>query len=195
MKTPQVIEGLFSSHIHDEIKDFITNYSRYLPLPIDEIFQRRYVNDVPFFENIHQQLAPYASELFGQKVKPSYSFMSMYYNGGRCPLHIDRKQCRFTIDYLVQQSADATWPICISDELTDVERESIHPTEMSFLDNEPGMQDVIDGRSWTTVDLRPNDAVCYSGTHSWHYRPTILKGTADLVFFHFVPEDFVGSLK
>jgi hypothetical protein len=52
----------------------------------------------------------------------------------------------------------------------------------------------IDQENWHTVLLNPNDAVCYSGTHSWHYRSERLKGKADLVFFHFVPVAFDGPL-
>ena len=48
--------------------------------------------------------------------------------------------------------------------------------------------------TFAKVELRPNDAVLYSGTHQWHYRDRIPSGTADLAFFHFVPEAFSGSL-
>jgi hypothetical protein len=62
----------------------------------------------------------------------------------------------------------------------------------------PTSQDDIDARigkeTWHRVLLQPNEAVCYSGTNSWHYRPERLRGTADLVFFHFVPIDFDGPL-
>jgi hypothetical protein len=60
--------------------------------------------------------------------------------------------------------------------------------------SEEDKQNRIANDEWTTVNLMPNDAVCYSGTHSWHYRSQRLNGTADLVFFHFVPVDFAGSL-
>ena len=53
---------------------------------------------------------------------------------------------------------------------------------------------IIDREEWSTALLEENDAVLYSGTHSWHYRSERLQGTADLVFFHFVPEDFDGPL-
>lgn len=195
MKKPHVIQGLFAEDIHSEIKEFVTNYSKYLAAPKDDLFQRYYKNDVPFFENIHQQLTKFASEIFQTEVKPSYSFLSMYHNGGTCPLHIDRRQCRFTIDYLIQQDSTEPWPICISDELTDVEVEAIDVPDKGFSRGEPGWDRVIAEHQWTTVNLNPNDAVCYSGTNSWHYRPEILNGTADLVFFHFVPVEFTGSLK
>lgn len=154
-------------------------------------FGRRYAHNVGFFVGIHHQLKDYASELFGEKVKPSYVFLSMYDKGGQCPLHIDRPQCRYTIDYLIQQEQDDPWPIAIGPQMSDEVVLTIKDTHPTTIESR---QSVIDSVDWTTANLRPNDAVCYSGTNAWHYRPEPSKGTADLVFFHFVPEAFRGSL-
>ena len=154
-------------------------------------FVRTYIHNNSFFSDIHHQLTEFASDAFRQKVKPSYNFLSMYKDNGICPLHIDRPQCRFTIDYLIHQTSSQPWPICVSQNLTDAERDAVtngHPTEQKEIEA------IISSHSWTTIELQPNDAVLYSGTHSWHYRPIRLRGTADLVFFHFVPEDFDGPL-
>jgi len=156
-------------------------------------FVRTYAHNVPFFVHIHQQLQSLASEIFNEPVKPSYCFLSMYKENGICPLHIDRPQCRYTIDYLIRQDQQEPWPIHISDPMSDEERTAIDDSGSGH-----PIGDEIDERiakeNWHTVLLKPNDAVCYSGTHSWHYRSERLKGNADLIFFHFVPVAFDGPL-
>lgn len=195
---PLVVKNLFDSQTHETILRFMDNFLPIIPLSSDRRepdspskFGRRYGHNIPFFVNIHHQLVEYASSLFGEKVKPSYVFLSLYDDGGQCPLHIDRPQCRYTIDYLIRQEHDEPWPIAIGPQMLDAERELItdgHP-------NKPEeRQNIIDSVDWTTCNLTPNDAVCYSGTNSWHYRPTKSRGTADLVFFHFVKENFQGDL-
>lgn len=81
--------------------------------PLEDRFNRWYLHNVPLIKNLHQggALQRLACEVFGESVQPSYSFLSMYGPDGVCPVHIDRPQCRFTIDLLVSGGED--WPIYI----------------------------------------------------------------------------------
>lgn len=195
---PVVVQDLFDKETVATIERFMDNWLPTIPLSSDlhlpdssTKFGRRYANNLAFFVNIHHQLTDYASDLFGEKVKPSYVFLSMYEPGGQCPLHIDRPQCRYTIDYLIRQEQTDPWPICIGPQMTDKEIELIeakHPT------NDDEFHNVVSSVEWSTAMLNPNDAVCYSGTHAWHYRPKPSSGKVDLAFFHFVPEAFCGPL-
>lgn len=194
---PIVVRDLFDKETYNTIIKFMDNWIPTIPLASDRSeqdqsskFGRRYGHNLGFFVSIHHQLTDYASELFGEKVKPSYNFLSMYDKDGQCPLHIDRPQCRYTIDYLIRQEQEDPWPIAIGPQMSDKEVTSI--SNAFPLDGE--RQAVIDSVDWTVCNLRPNDAVCYSGTNAWHYRPTKSDGSADLVFFHFVPEKFNGPL-
>lgn len=196
---PVVVRNLFEPTTHNKIVEYVNNVVPLLPVQSDlhepnstARFGRRYANDLPFFAEIHHQLAEYASTMFGEKVKPSYNFLSMYETGGQCPLHIDRPQCRYTIDYLIRQEGSKSWPIRIADQMTD---DQLADTQISFPETDGEHHEIVKNNKWTECLLKPNDAVCYSGTHAWHYRPTQSAGKADLVFFHFVPVSFDGSLQ
>lgn len=191
---PAVVRELFDTDTHKAICDFLDERVPLMSVGVDEgEFVRTYAHNVPFFVGIHRQLTEFASDLFGEAVKPSYVFLSMYQDNGTCPLHIDRPQCRYTIDYLIRQTQPEPWPICIGDHMTDEQRQAFDEAG----EGHPKGDDIqarIEQENWHTVLLNPNDAVCYSGTHSWHYRPERLRGTADLAFFHFVPVGFDGPL-
>ena len=196
---PLVLRELFDKETHGTIVRYVNEFVPLFPLASDRKdpdspgkFGRRYAHNLPFLVDIHYQLAEYASDLFGEKVKPSYVLLSMYDKGGRCPLHIDRPQCHYTIDYLIQQEASEPWPISIGRQMTDKQRDAI---EIQHPSTDEEIQAVINSQEWTDCLLNPNDATCYSGTNAWHYRPTASLGTADMAFFHFVPEGFRGSLK
>lgn len=195
---PIVVRDLFDTDTYKTIIQFMDNWLPTIPMLSDrhetdpyEKFGRRYRQNLPFFVSIHHQLTDYASDLFGEKVKPSYVFLSMYDKGGQCPLHIDRPQCRYTIDYLIRQEQKDPWPIAIGPQMVDEEKNTIKVSHPKTVEER---QSVIDSVDWTICNLNPNDAVCYSGTNAWHYRPTKSDGSADLVFFHFVPEKFNGPL-
>ncbi len=160
----------------------------------DKDFVRRYAHNVPYFVNIHRQLTEFASEQFGEPLKPSYVFLSLYEDGGICPLHIDRPQCYRTIDYLIQQDQAEPWPIRIGEPMSDEQRQALDESGAGHPQTEGEIADRIAAETWTDALLEPNDAVLYSGTHQWHYRPERLRGRADLVFFHFVPANFDGPL-
>lgn len=192
---PVVLRSLFDDATHQAIQTFLDERVPLMSLALDETdFVRTYANNVPFFVAIHRQLAETASEIFGEPVKPSYVFLSMYQDNGICPLHIDRPQCRYTIDYLIRQTQPEPWPILIGEHMTDDERQAFDESGEGHPDSPEKIEARIAAETWSRIDLAPNDAVCYSGTHSWHYRPDRLQGTADLAFFHFVPVAFDGPL-
>lgn len=194
----QVFRNLFEPHLVSGIKTFFDDVLRYVPLEDDAhlngtplYFNRSAGHNIPFFVEIHKQLTELASTFFGEKVKPSYSYLSRYNANGVCPLHIDRDQCRYTIDYLIQQEQPEPWPIRIGNTISDAERDAL---EIRHVSNSDEYNTILNQYSWTEVLLNPNDAVAYSGTHSWHYRPEPSAGKVDLVFFHFVPVKFDGPL-
>jgi hypothetical protein len=190
-----VARQLFDPITHEALKAFIRDRVPMMSVGVDDKdFVRRYAHNVPYFVNIHRQLTDFASEQFGEPLKPSYSFLSMYDDNGICPLHIDRPQCYRTIDYLIQQDQAEPWPIRIGEPMSDEQRQALDESGAGHPNSDDEIADRIAAETWTDVLLEPNDAVLYSGTHQWHYRPERLKGRADLVFFHFVKADFEGPL-
>ena len=185
--------GVFSREVHQKMIEYLDEQVPFLSVGLDDDnFTRRYIHNDSFFAHVHGQLSEFASERVGKKLIPSYSFLSMYDENGVCPLHIDRPQCHFTLDYLIRQSPTEAWPIYIADPMDDDQRDATdrnkHP------DTAEEIEKVKASAHWNQVDLLPNDAVIYSGTNSWHYRDRLQEGTADLVFFHFVEEGFDGDL-
>lgn len=167
----RLIKNIFSDKFL-EIKnhvDIVSGAMRRTPPHDQNIFFRWEVHNEPFLREIHlsKELLTLANEIFPEPVKPSYCFISMYADNGICPGHTDRPQCVYTIDLCVNQLKP--WPIYVGkDENDKVGTEFIH---------------------------EEGDAVCYSGTGQWHYRNRMEPGNKlDMVFFHFVPINFEGSL-
>lgn len=192
-----IVRSLFDEETHRQLIEHLNSDSVLACLSSDlgastyrYSFSRSYAHNLKFLVETHRQLTDFACEVIGEKVKPSYAFLSIYNSKGKCPLHVDRPQCRWTIDYMIEQDVDEPWPIWISEPLTEHERRR----DTYEIETEAQAEQVIATHHWASVTLEPNDAVIYSGTHQWHYRRPISGRSCSLAFFHFVPEDFDGPL-
>jgi hypothetical protein len=116
----------------------------------------------------HHQLTDAISEIVGEKVKPSYTYLVSYQGGAELEKHVDREQCEFTLSLLIDYppERDSQWPLCI----------------------EAG------GR---TVELTQNigEGLLFRGCELPHFRPKLPQGcTSTSMLLHYVREDFAGSL-
>lgn len=149
----------------------------------NELFKRQGFHNDPFFAKIHQDIfSPIVQKKVGKILKPSYNFLAFYHmNEGICPVHLDRPQCYITLDICLNQKK--IWPLYIN-----VDRHE-------FID--PEDSDLIEKikKESQQFDLNPGDGLIYSGTEQPHWRNKIdTDNYCHLVFFHFVPEAFVGEL-
>ncbi len=129
-------------------------------------FNRKQVHNQPLFRALQILMVPRLEELLERPLLATYSFVSIYEAGkGKCPKHIDRPQCRYTLDLCIDQKIP--WAFHAKTE---------------------------DGRE-RRFSMNPGDAILLSGTHHEHWRPDMqLDNFCDLAFFHFVDKDFTGDL-
>jgi hypothetical protein len=132
---------------------------------------RRYVayND-PVARFFHQQIAATLSAVAGERLKPSYVYMASYLSGAELKKHTDREQCEFSVtlclDFSPEPALETPWPIHL---------------------------DTCNGT--VTVYQALGDGLAYRGTRLPHYRSQLDEGrTSTSIFFHYVAEDFTGSL-
>ena len=132
---------------------------------------RRYcAHNEPVARFFHHQIAATLSAVAGQPLKPSYVYFASYLSGAELKKHTDREQCDFSITFCLDFSPEpelaTPWPIS--------------------LDKPTGA---------VTVYQALGDGLAYRGTRLPHYRGVLGEGqTSTSIFFHYVREDFSGSL-
>ncbi len=142
-------------------------------------FGRDVVHDNPYFHELQRELLPKVNELAGRELEPSYNFLSLYGETGKCDVHLDEPMAMFTLDYCIEQS-DA-WPIYFS-QLRDwpTRDELAGWTEEGVL-GDPSLE-------WTPHTLEPNGALLFNGSSQWHHRKQNKPGSfCNLLFFHYYP--------
>jgi hypothetical protein len=129
------------------------------------------IHNEPVARFFHRQLSSMLSAVVGEPVKPSYVYLASYLGGAELKKHVDREQCEFSITFCLDFSPEpelaTPWPI--------------------RLDSANGA---------VTVYQALGDGLVYRGTQLPHYRHRLKDGqTSTSIFFHYVSEDFNGSLK
>ena len=118
----------------------------------------------------HRQLTKTVSVLAGEPVQPSYAYVASYQEGADLQKHTDREQCEFSItlciDYAPEPRAATPWPL------------QLHTPSGGI-----------------TVFQALGDGLLYRGRQIPHSRDLLPPGhTSTSIFFHYVAQDFVGSL-
>ncbi len=131
----------------------------------------RYVsyND-PVGQFFHQQLTESMSAFAGEPLKPSYVYLASYQSGAVLEKHTDREQCDFSVtlclDYAPEPRNATPWPL------------QLHK------------------KSGTVKVFQAiGDALLYRGCQLPHSREMLPEGhSSTSIFFHYVRQDFAGSL-
>lgn len=132
---------------------------------------RRYAAyNEPVARFFHHQITSTLSEVAAQSLKPSYVYLASYLSGAELKKHTDRMQCEFSLtfclDYSPEPALATPWPIKLET---------------------PG--------GTVTVYQALGDGLAYRGTRLPHFRDKLGEGqTSTSIFFHYVSEDFAGSL-
>jgi len=148
-------------------------------------FGRFVIHDQPEFVQLQLELLDEATKLAGEPLEPSYSFLALYHNLGNCLPHMDAPLAKWTLDICLDQTD--VWPIYFS---------KILPWPEDFdnqaVDNN-WHQNILNDKnsSFTEYRMKEGEALFFSGSSQWHYRPRIepkfKQNYCHLLFLHYYP--------
>lgn len=119
---------------------------------------------------LHSALVALVSAIVGRRVRPSYLYLGVYAEGSELPRHTDREQCELTLSLLI-------------DYLPDVHGPSPWPLQL-YVGDEP-----------LSIYQHLGQSLLFAGREIPHSRPPLPAGhMSSSIFFHFVSEDFRGSI-
>lgn len=144
----------------------------YLERHDDRGTHRHIAHNHPVSDFWHDQLNARISHLVGRKTKPSYTYVSLYIEGGDLEWHTDRPPCEYTITILLDYAP--------------LREDGCSPWALK-----------VRGRDGTVHEIhqRIGDALIFKGRELQHSRDALAAGhrSASLLF-HFVDHDYEGIL-
>jgi hypothetical protein len=168
-----ILREIIPAAQRDMLRDYVRQIVArgYFPVLDDgQVELRASLHNEPTIASIHNGLAGLLTRIIGEKMLASYCFLGCYEAGAVLERHTDRPQCAYNLSivfdmYSPDEEPDP-WPIYVE------------------IDGEP-----------VAVNLNIGDGLMYPGTELFHWRNALpANQRAIICFFHFVPEDFQGSL-
>jgi len=146
-------------------------------------FGRFVIHDLPLANDLQERITGLVGELVGEPVEPSYNFLSLYWEMGRCRVHMDAPIAKWTVDFCIEQSR--SWPIYLSKVLPWPEGwEGDGEDWQGAIKDDPANQ-------FESYTMQEGEAIVFSGSSQWHYRDPIERiddtNFCNLIFFHFIP--------
>ncbi len=134
---------------------------------------------LPMVMAFHWGLTSRMSEITGKRLLPTYAFFRAYLKGNRCFIHSDRPACEHSFSMSLGYSDDIVWPF-------DIGTQHFEPGDGASLP----MTDDFEGADYSTLNLKPGDAVLYHGVNYRHGRlaPNPNRWSAHM-FLHWIDAD------
>lgn len=136
--------------------------------PDDQVVGRQSQHNPPLLCSVHRQFTTILQRLLTERIKPSYCFLGRYPQGSELVRHTDRPQCEWNVSLLLSKDDVAhQWPLFVQ---------------------EP---------NGTVVPIYAGvgEPIVYRGTDVPHWREKLTSGSATGIFFHYVQQEFAGTLR
>ena len=109
---PINVKNVFTKEINNILKLYISKINKKIFKPGDSACLKRYVyNDDIITRFLHIKLLPLIENIINKKLVPTYTYLSLYRKGAELDIHSDRKECEYTVSYLIDKSEDSNWAI------------------------------------------------------------------------------------
>ena len=127
-------------------------------------------NNEPFSRFLHYEILPLIERITGEKLRPTYTYLSSYVNDADLPAHTDRPDCEFTVSFLVNKDHD--WPIYA------------HKVKQPVKNK--GRYDITPPKSECfSLDCENNGFIIFCGTDHIHFRENYEGTFYDILLLHY----------
>ena len=121
---------------------------------------------------IMNYLLPLIERISNKKLKPTYTYLCGYVNGADLPSHTDRKECEYTVSFLIEK--DTEWPIYL------------HKVKQ----NEPNKgrtgDRYINHDECVELNCEEGGIIMFQGTDHLHFREKFQGNTYNVILLHYM---------
>jgi hypothetical protein len=190
-----VLRNLLPAAQMKAMRGYYREYVRqgFMPFGDGQVDRRYYQHSEPLASFFHKNLTRLMSFIAGEEVKPSYVYAASYVEGATLTPHIDREACEFSFSFQVDYQPESEnqmspWALYLS-------RNDPPANNGSRIYKWEDVPPATNSEDAKAVYLASGDSLVYKGRELIHYRYTLPVGhRSTSLFFHYVPEDFAGSL-
>ncbi len=178
---PVVIEDVIISEIHKIINEYFKTNIKNGVYPFGDRQSKRYkLIDEIITRLLHLEFLPLIEKIVGQKMEPTYTYISAYTKGSDLPAHTDRPECEFTCSYILGKPPNSNWNIYIHKVKQPVKYKGRYA---KFENGDPGYTPPKE--ECIVVDCQENGLMIFNGTDHIHYREPLEDEYYNVVLLHY----------
>lgn len=122
---------------------------------------------------LHYETLPLIEKITGKKLKPSYTYLSLYVEGADLPGHTDREECEYTVSFVVDKPKNSEWNIFVDKNKQPVKYKGRYPK------NPPKEQCV-------KIDCDAGGLMMFQGTDRIHFREKLKDKFYNIILLHYI---------
>ena len=177
--TPVIINNVFISKGIEYISEYYNRGIDAKQFPFgDRQSQRFKTRNDPIARVLHYELLPLIEKVTGEKLRPTYTYLSCYVKGSDLPQHTDNPDCWRTVSYLIDKPAGKNWNIYV-----DLKKQNVkHKGRYNNTPIPPKEQCIA-------CDCEKGGLMMFDGTDHIHYREALEHDYYYLLLLHYKPVD------
>ena len=177
--TPVIVNNVFMSKAVDYISEYYHKGINAEQFPFGDRQSKRFkTRNDPIARVLHYELLPLIEKITGEKLKPTYTYLSCYIKGSDLPQHTDNPDCWRTVSYLIDKPNGTNWDIYV-----DLRKQNVKHKGRYSDTPIPSKDNCI------ACDCDKGGMMMFDGTDHIHYRETLEHEYYYLLLLHYKPID------
>ena len=170
---PLALDNILRPGVIDIFKDLYQTAIKNNVFPLgDKQAQRYKSHNESVARVLHYEILPIIEKITGENVYPTYTYTSFYVKGADLPSHTDRKECQYTVSFIVDKPEGSTWNIYV--DMKNQPRKNI------------GRCDPIsDKKDCIPVDCDANGLMIFCGEDHSHFREKLELDYYNILLLHY----------
>ena len=128
------------------------------------------------------ELLPFVEEVWGRRLKPTYTYLSSYLSGARLPKHTDGVDCAVSVSFVVDKPEGLRWPLYVA-------KEAHHTPYLG----RAHADDDLPASAVYGLDADPGGALLFRGTDHVHFRRELRGEFFSAILLHYCPYEGCGA--
>ena len=170
---PLALDNILRPGVIDIFKDLYQTAIKNDIFPLGDKQSQRYKSHNESVARVlHYEILPVIEKITGEKVYPTYTYTSFYVNGADLPPHTDRKECQYTVSFIVDKPVGSTWNIYV--DMKNQARKNIGRC-----------QPISEKKDCVPVDCDANGLMIFCGEDHCHFREKLEHDYYNVLLLHY----------
>jgi hypothetical protein len=177
--TPVIVNNVFMPKAVDYISEYYHKGINAEQFPFGDRQSKRFkTRNDPIARVLHYEMLPLIEKITGEKLKPTYTYLSCYIKGSDLPQHTDNPDCWRTVSYLIDKPNGTNWDIYV-----DLRKQNVKHKGRYSDTPIPSKENCI------ACDCDKGGMMMFDGTDHIHYREPLEHEYYYLLLLHYKPID------